>query len=211
MKKINFKLIVAILAVAVLATVAISGTVAWLTDSTSTVVNTFTVGDIDIELKEHEYVPESNTLNNNLVDKNENYKVIPGGTSPKDPMVTVNKGSEKCYVYALVKNNLVVNGNCVATLAVNSSWSPVASITKSDGTTETLYKYSQIVDALAESKTLPAIFNSVTYDGEAITKENISQLTSKTIEITAYAHQSENTTSGVADSAAVAWSDILNP
>ena len=46
------KALALVLAVVLLVGAAIGGTVAWLTDKTGDVVNTFTVGNIDIELAE---------------------------------------------------------------------------------------------------------------------------------------------------------------
>ena len=73
MKKALFIMLSA--ALIVCATVA--GTLAWLTDTTDPVVNTFTVGDINITLTES---------------KNLDLKMVPGRTITKDPKVTV-KGS----------------------------------------------------------------------------------------------------------------------
>ena len=61
----------------------IGGTMAWLTDTTDAVVNTFTDSDIDITLAETE----------------KDFKMVPGYTISKDPKVTVETGSEKCYLF----------------------------------------------------------------------------------------------------------------
>ena len=73
------RLLLGILAVVVVAALAIGGTLAFLTDS-ETVTNTFTVGDIDIELDEPEY-PDPEPRDN-----------VPGTSYPKDPTVTALKG-----------------------------------------------------------------------------------------------------------------------
>lgn len=70
----------------------IGGTVAWLTAQTSPVVNTFTVGDINITLA------ESGATNNA-----KNYTFVPGDTLAKDPKVTVKAGSEDCYLFVKVE------------------------------------------------------------------------------------------------------------
>ena len=51
-RELSGKLVVAMLAVTLLIGCAIGGTVAWLTDKTTAVTNTFTYGDINIELTE---------------------------------------------------------------------------------------------------------------------------------------------------------------
>lgn len=68
----------------------VGGTVAWLTDTTGAVTNTFTVSDIDIELKESE---------------NLNLKMIPGWTITKDPKATVKANSENCYLFVQLKKS----------------------------------------------------------------------------------------------------------
>ena len=84
MKKALFIMLSA--ALIVCATVA--GTLAWLTDTTDPVVNTFTVGDINIELKET---------------TGETYKMVPGIELVKDPTVTVKAGSEACWLFVKVE------------------------------------------------------------------------------------------------------------
>lgn len=79
---------------------AVGGTIAWLTATTGTVTNTFTVGNIIIDLKEHDYVPDTNSLDKSKeVTTNTDYKMVPGRVLPKDPFVTVKAGSEACYLF----------------------------------------------------------------------------------------------------------------
>lgn len=89
---------VSLLAVALLAGGAISGTLAWLTDETAPVTNTFTVGDIDIELTE---TWNTATDENSEKDKWEG-KMVPACTLYKDPKVIVDAGSEDCYLFIKV-------------------------------------------------------------------------------------------------------------
>ena len=174
--------------VLVVAVASVGGTIAWLTATTETVTNTFTTSDISIELAET---------------TGASYKIVPGATVNKDPKATVKSGSEKCYLYVKITNNLVLSNNTVATYNINTTdWNLVGE----SGNTK-LYCYNGIVDAstAAVEKT---VFTQVTYDGEKITKENIEQLKDKTIVLQAYAHQSDHTTKEVADAAAKAWAGI---
>lgn len=91
MKKALFIMLSA--ALIVCATVA--GTLAWLTDTTDPVVNTFTVGDINIELKET---------------TGETYKMVPGIELVKDPTVTVKAGSEACWLFVKVDKSVNFDG-----------------------------------------------------------------------------------------------------
>ena len=86
MKKALFIMLSAVLIVC--ATVA--GTLAWLTDTTAPVVNTFTVGDINITLTESE---------------NLDLKMVPGQSIKKDPKVTVKAGSEACWLFVKVEKS----------------------------------------------------------------------------------------------------------
>ena len=186
------KALTMLLALTLAVACAVGGTLAWLTATSQTVTNTFTVGDINITLAET---------------TGTSYKVVPGATVSKDPTVTVEKGSEECYVYAKVTNNLVLdNGTNVATLNVDSTkWTVVAT----SGNT-TLYRYNQTVNALNadDNVKLDAVFTQVTYSGSDITKDNITQLKDKTIVIQAYAHQFANVEQTDADAAAKTWAGI---
>ena len=90
MKKKSF---IMALALVLVFAVAVGGVVAWLTAKTGDVVNTFTVGNINIDLKE--------TNNGEEVTSN-SYKMVPGNTIIKDPYVTVKADSEKCYLFVKV-------------------------------------------------------------------------------------------------------------
>lgn len=79
------KLILAISLVLV-AMVAVGGTLAWLADKSDQVVNTFTAGDINIELTE----------------TTTDYEMIPGNTILKDPKVTVKANSEDCWLFVKI-------------------------------------------------------------------------------------------------------------
>jgi len=188
MKK-KLTLVVSLLLVMAL---SIGGTLAYLTAKTTAVTNTFTIGNIKINLKET---------------TTGDYKIVPGATVKKDPTITVEKGSEKCYVYAFINNALILGedetAEVVATPDVNTEkWIAV----KTDVLGKSLYRYYEKVDAASAEQPLP-VFENVTYNGTAITADNISKLDTKTIVIDAFAHQSENIGEGtkIADDAAIAY------
>lgn len=199
-KGLNMKPLALLLALALVVGGVVGGTIAWLTAETGPVVNTFTVGDIEIKLEET---------------AGQTYKVVPGATDKKDPKISVKEGSEPCYVYAFVVNNLVIKENNqnvdVATLNIDpSKWIPVKSLATTSGT-KTLYRYHQIFTASADNKDnivdytlVDNVFTTVTYSGTEITKGNISQLSGKEIIVDAFAHQSANISDiNVADAAAM--------
>lgn len=100
----NMKKVLALaLALVLIVGATVAGTVAWLMDSTGEVVNTFTAGNINIDLAE--------TVDNE-------FKILPGTEETKDPVVTVEANSEDCWVFIQVKeeNNVAaVDGNGVTT------------------------------------------------------------------------------------------------
>lgn len=81
--------------VLVVAVASVGGTIAWLTDKTDPVTNTFTVGDINITLTETFNTDTNNDGTNDAWQA----KLIPGTTYDKDPVVTVKANSEKCYLF----------------------------------------------------------------------------------------------------------------
>ncbi len=94
-RKKSLKALLIVAAIATLILIAAVGTIAWLSDTSEQVVNTFLPTDIDIELKE---TASSFTDNDNNANTN-SYQLIPGHTITKDPKVTVKANSEKCFVF----------------------------------------------------------------------------------------------------------------
>lgn len=84
------KSIAVVLALVLLVCCAVGGVLAWLTATSGPVVNTFTVGNVDITLAESE---------------NLNLKMVPGQTIVKDPKVTVVGGSEACWLFVKVEES----------------------------------------------------------------------------------------------------------
>lgn len=101
------KKIVALLLCAVLLVGAtIAGTVAYLT-SQDQVVNTFTVGNVQIYLDEIDYDNSKTDPEEGVTgrDKANEYHLLPGHEYAKDPTVTVLANSEECYVRMIMTIN----------------------------------------------------------------------------------------------------------
>lgn len=91
------KLIIA-LALCLALALGIGGTMAYLTATTTAVVNTFTIGNVGLTLEE-----TKGTLD---AEGKHQFKMVPGNEIEKDPKVTVTKGSEACWLFVkLVKAN----------------------------------------------------------------------------------------------------------
>lgn len=104
-KGLNMKPLAVFLALTLLVGCAVGGTIAWLTGQTDAVTNTFTVGDINIELD------ESSTTTSASGEIKKNYLFVPGDTLEKDPKVTVKANSEDCYLFVKVTST---NNSCAA-------------------------------------------------------------------------------------------------
>lgn len=82
----------------------IGGTVAWLTAKTNEVTNVFTTSDINVKLEEAET----------------DFKMIPGWTIDKSPRVTVEKGSEDCWLFVEVTESTNLKLSDYIKYAVNT-------------------------------------------------------------------------------------------
>ena len=85
-----------------LVAVSVMGTIAYLT-STDNVTNTFTVGSVAITLDETDV--DNSTVGAER-DKANSYKLIPGHTYTKDPIIHVGANSEDCYLFVKVVNEI---------------------------------------------------------------------------------------------------------
>lgn len=173
------KKVLSIVAVVLVLCCAIGGTLAWLTDTTNPVVNTFTVGDINIELKE----------------TTTNYKMVPGNTIAKDPKVTVQANSEACWLFVKVEKS--TNFENFMTWAIADGWQLVPG--------ETNVYYREVNATTADTSFDVLKGNSVAVK-DSVTKADLNALTRDTfptLTFTAYAVQKDN----VAD-AATAWGKL---
>ena len=101
------KTLTVILALVLVVVMSVAGTVAYLT-SQATVTNTFTVGKVAITLDEtkvDEYGAAITGEQAGRVAAN-TYKLIPGHSYTKDPVVHVDADSEDCWVFVKVTNEI---------------------------------------------------------------------------------------------------------
>ena len=197
-------------AVSLLLVVALSigGTIAWLTDS-ETVTNTFTIGNVDITLTETD-----TDLDTDQNDKTNTYKFVPGKELAKDPKVTVTAGSEKCYVFVKIVENLPVKTGVTAnfenyfTYSIRNDWQPLK-----NGGTDVPGVYYQEVASSETATTLYVLTGGETANSngqitvkDSVTKEMVDNLNGNpTLTITAAAVQFE----GMTD-AYDAWTKLPN-
>lgn len=169
--------------------VVTGGTIAWLRADTNSVENTFTVGNINIELKEHDYIKDTNSLDDTKeVESEDDYEMVPGRSLPKDPFVRVVADSEKCWVFVTVtKSN---NFDTFMTFNMDTNWTEVE-----DNGLTVVYKYNAVVDASSVAQVLNILEDEQVVVRENVTKTQLDDLTADTyptLTFKAYAVQSEN-------------------
>lgn len=177
------------LSMVLVAAIAVTGTLAFLTDESNILTNKFKFGNTEVTIAEPDWTA--------ALGGEEAMKVVPGETVDKDPTVTV-KGSEEVYVYAYVNNALA---DYVTIGAIGSNWTAVNG---PDGLAG-LYRYNTTVTPAADGTTLEPLFETVTISDE-ITQEELetsNPFTDGTITVQAYVHQAAEAGQTVADAAAV--------
>ena len=182
-RELSGKLVVAMLAVTLLIGCAIGGTVAWLTDKTTAVTNTFTYGDINIELTETKPT-------------NKQAKIIPGVDIEKDPKVTVKANSEACWLFVKVQEA----GTFVAdkvTYSIADGWTKLTGVMGVDNV------YYCEVDATTADTDFAVLRDNKVTVSDTLTKEDIKNITTNpTLTFTAYAVQKDGF-----NTAAAAWAE----
>ncbi|MGN0798890.1 MAG: SipW-dependent-type signal peptide-containing protein [Christensenellales bacterium] len=163
MKKKTFVLL---LALVLIAGAAVGGTLAWLTDTTEAVQNTFTTSDIDIT----------------LVETTTAYKMIPGWTIDKDPKVTVDATSEDCYLFVKVEKSS--NFDTYMEYAIDTDWTALTGV---DGV------YYIEIDTAAEKGVAFNIlgagtkaFDSITYtwaDNQVLVKPTVTKANMEALDV----------------------------
>ena len=183
------KTIALVLACIICVGIGVGGTLAWLTATSGDVVNTFTTSDIDI------------TLDETKGGTDKEFKMVPGYTIEKDPVVTVKGGSEACYLFVEI-----TEGNALAsyiTYDVVSGW------TQGDGTAIPANVYYRQVAASDNNSEFHILKDDQVSVKETVTKVDMAtaKTAQPTLTFTAYATQlyKNNTTQFTA---AEAWDNI---
>ena len=165
------KTLITILATVLVCCCAVGGTLAWLMDTSDTLTNVFTVGNIDISLAETK----------------SDFKMVPGNTVEKDPTITVESGSEECYVFVKVevKNNTFTDASEYLTVEMADGWTVLSG---------DLYYYNTTVNALDAAQTIHVLKNDQVKVNDSVTKDMMDAIgndNKPTIVVTAYAVQVE--------------------
>lgn len=208
--KTQAKVLVAALCAVLLVVGSVMGTLAYLTDRQA-VVNTFTVGNVDITVDEAPVTPDGEVIPGEDRVEGNDYHLIPGQTYTKDPTMTVKKGSEESYV------RMMVTINCISQLRGifgdgflpheyidgkdSNIWVYNSTVENGDNTVTYEFRYYKTVDAFeaTEDIVLEPLFTSFTIPGE-LTGEQLATIADLEIRVEGHAIQTASF-----DSADAAW------
>lgn len=197
--------------VAVLLVIAtIFATMAYLT-ADDQVVNTFTVGDVKIKLDEAKANTDGTLVEGADRVQANSYKLLPGHTYEKDPMVTVIEDSEESYIrMTLTLSNSKELDAIFAPDGANmpeifngydsANWTYKGNVEDAATNTRTYeFWYKNTVSAAGGDVALDALFDSITVPGE-ITNAQLATINEMVITVNAYAIQADGF-----ESAEAAW------
>lgn len=180
------KVLVLALCAVLLVSATIMGTMAYLTSS-DVVTNTFTVGSVSITLDEAPVDVYGTVVEGARVKAN-TYKLVPGHSYTKDPTIHVTQGSEECWLFVKIVDEIaaIEDTTTVAAQLTANGWTLIDS-------TYNIYAYNSKVDARTTAQNVP-VFDSFKISQNA----DVSSYTGKTIVVTAYAIQADGFTTAQA-------------
>jgi len=205
-KSVSMKVVILLLAVVLLIGGAVGGTLAWLIASTNTVTNTFTVGDIDIDLTETVNGESQSALTSAVT--NDGFKMVPGTDLSKDPKVTVKANSEDCWLFIKVTaaNGVALSGQSTdedyITYTMADEWTAVPN---NDGV------YYRSVTTSNADQSFEVLKNNQVHVLDTVTKAMMktAETQKPSLAFIAYAIQSEglkDTNGNAVTKAETAWS-----
>lgn len=216
------KILLCSLCLIAVAAASIFGTLAYLTDRES-VVNTFTIGRVDISVDEAKVNTDGTPVSGaDRVQSNE-YHLLPGGVYTKDPTVTLEADSEDAYVRMILT---VHNASAVQAIldkynlgdfsVLIGGWDK--DIWLYDGFTEDTaantisfeFRYKEIVSKSTTDTELPALFETLIVPGE-ITGEEMQALYDGGFKMEVFGHAIQATGFDTADYAWAAFDKQVNP
>ena len=155
-----------IIALALLLAISVGVTVALLVASSKPVVNTFTVGGVDITLAES---------------TGTEYKMTPGVALPKDPTVTVLGGSETSWLF--VKLEKANDFDTFCTYEIQDGWTALA---EQEGV------YYRMVESTSSNQVFPVLKENVVLVKDTVTEEQLDGIVENpTLTVIAYAVQND--------------------
>ena len=175
------KLVLSVLLTVCILAVGVGSMIAYFSSISGPVENTFTVGQVELSLTET---------------TGGSYQMVPGATVEKDPIVTVERGSEECYVYVKLEWRGGLENHVTYELA--DGWINLGGI---DGV------YYRHVDATPINMNYHVLRDDRMVISSELTEEILATIAPDTCQlvVTAYAIQ----TLGM-DSPAEGWYNLMN-
>lgn len=169
---------------------SVGATLAYLTSTTAPVVNTFTVGNVQITLDETNVDVYGEALTGEGAGRGtaNTYKLIPGHEYKKDPTIHVAAGSEKCWLFVKVVDEItaIEADTTIADQMDNNDWK---ALVVDGATVENVYYYDGIVDA-STTTVDKVVFSNFKLTGDAA----VAGYNGATITVQAYAVQADGFT-----------------
>ena len=182
-------------AVVLMLVLLVGGLVAYFTDKDE-VTNTFTVGNVDIEVLETNWDALTDSDGNDIPDDAEN--MMPGQSVAKDPKIHNLSTTNPAYVFAKIESPCTTGTtplelfDYTVTPGVNSGWELMTNGTCTNGKITRVYSYSSsgTMTALAANGNTPTLFDTLTLN------ENVTGdiPTDTNVKITGYAVQTTGLT-----------------
>ena len=175
------KTVALVLAMVLVFALAVGGTIAYLTDKTQAIENTFTVGNVNIELKE---------TFNSTPGKDGKFtewtaQLIPGMNYFKDPVVSVDTSSEDCYLFVKFEEL----GDAAKYIIYTSNLNEENGWYQDESLPDNVW-YRQVAKADATRSFWLLKDNNVTINGTTVTSDSMDLAKEAKLVYTAYACQS---------------------
>ena len=194
------KVLLTLMCAVALVVTSVFGTLAYLQD-TDKVVNTFTVGNVDIKLDEAP-VDEAGAIVGGARVQANKYHLLPGHKYNKDPMVTVLKGSESSYIKMTVTFSKAAELDAIFAPSGadmtsifggynGDNWIAKGNTEDAQTNTRTYeFWYKETVAAPDGDVALDALFDTITVPG-TINNDQLATIAKMTITVNAYAIQAD--------------------
>ena len=199
------KALALVLVLALSVVCVIGGTMAWLVANADPVVNTFTYGDINIELDETD-----TGLDDDGKDTTNEYEMMPGQTITKDPKVTVKAGSEDNWLF--VKLEKSDNFDTFMTYTIADGWTQLYD-DEGNEVEGVYYRFQEEIDPDDEDVVIPVLQDDEVVVREDVTKEMLNALDTEgypTLTVSAYAVQYVGFEAEVSEGATEATAEQVN-
>lgn len=218
-------LITMLATLSLVAVVGVGSTLAYLSDTTTEVTNTFTLGNVDIKLDEDDITKDDETRTE---EGNEYKDIQPGDVLTKDPTIHIETGSSECYAFIQVtgldalldlKGKNAV-GEEVAAFSLDDAafngWVPVLGYGDDEEGTKNVYdgvyRYNETLKDEEGKRDTTPLFNSITFNSDLAEYIGDGVPSIDNVVVTGYAVQAKNLDeAGAFDALANNFTSVAEP